>query len=99
VSSSSLLGAVLMTAGAVFFIGGTVGVLRFRDLHSRLHAIAKADTTGLGLVAAGLALHAWSISTALKLGLVWLLALSASAVSSHLIARAGLARDDGGPEE
>jgi multicomponent Na+:H+ antiporter subunit G len=77
---------VLAVTGCLFFAAGTVGLLRFPDLHSRLHALTKADNLGLGLVLAALVLQADSLATALKLVLLWGLALLASATSSHLLA-------------
>ncbi len=74
-------------AGAFFFLAGTVGLLRFPDTLTRLHALTKADNLGLGLVALGLMLHAESVLSALKLIAVWLLALLAGATVSQLIAR------------
>ena len=41
-------------AGAFFFFAGTVGLLRFPDSLTRLHALTKADNLGLGLVVLGL---------------------------------------------
>jgi multicomponent Na+:H+ antiporter subunit G len=85
-------GAVLMLAAAFFFLAGTVGLLRFPDLHSRLHAVTKADNLGLGLLVAGLALQAGSLAVAAKLLLVWLLALLASSASCYLIGNSALPR-------
>ena len=76
----------LLVPGTIFFTAGTVGLLRFPDLHSRLHAVTKADNLGLGLIASGLAVASGSPLVALKLGLIWLVALAASATSCHLIA-------------
>jgi multicomponent Na+:H+ antiporter subunit G len=83
-----LAGASLMVTGALFFLAGTVGLLRFPDAHTRLHAMAKADTLGLGLVTLGLVVRAPTVAVAAKLVLVWFCALAASAVSSYLIAAA-----------
>jgi multicomponent Na+:H+ antiporter subunit G len=74
----------------MFFLAGTLGLLRFPDVFTRLHALTKADNVGLGLIMAGLALEAESVGTALKLLLIWLLALLASATTCHLIARTAL---------
>jgi multicomponent Na+:H+ antiporter subunit G len=82
-----LLSAVLAVAGAGFFVAGTVGLLRFPDLLSRLHAVTKADNLGLGLVLAAVALQSGSAAVAAKLGIIWALALLASATISHLLAR------------
>ncbi len=76
----------LLVSGAFFFFAGTVGLLRFSDAHSRLHALSKADNVGLGLIAIGLMLRADSLATAIKILLIWLLALIASAVTCYVIA-------------
>lgn len=86
-----LLGWLFIWFGVAFFLSGTVALLRFPDLYTRLHALTKADNVGLGLVVMGLVLHAGSFSVALKLLLVWLLVMLASASVSHLIARAARA--------
>jgi multicomponent Na+:H+ antiporter subunit G len=78
---------VLASAGAVFFLAGTVGLLRFPDTLTRLHALTKADNLGLGLIVLGLLPQAGGPLGALKLILVWLLVLCSSATVSQLIAR------------
>ena len=83
-----LASALLLFAGTFFFIAGTAGLLRFPDIYTRLHAITKADNLGLGLLVLGLMLQAHSGWSALKLLLIWSIALLASATSSHAIARA-----------
>ena len=45
---------VAVSAGVFFFLAGTVGLLRFPDTLTRLHALTKADNLGLGLVVLGL---------------------------------------------
>lgn len=82
-----LLSALLLLVGAAFFFAGTVGLLRFPDIYTRLHALAKADNLGLGCVLAGLALQADSLAVALKLLAIWPLALIASAAVGYSIAR------------
>ncbi|MCC5887983.1 MAG: monovalent cation/H(+) antiporter subunit G [Gammaproteobacteria bacterium] len=88
---SALAGVVLIVMGLLFFLSGTVGLLRFPDVFTRLHAISKADTLALGLVCAGLALHADYGALQLKLLLIWLLVIVSGATCSSLIARAALA--------
>jgi multicomponent Na+:H+ antiporter subunit G len=77
-----------VAAGAFFFLAGTVGLLRFPDELSRLHALTKADNLGLGLIVLGLLLQAEGLLAALKLVAVWLLTLLAGATVTQLIARA-----------
>jgi multicomponent Na+:H+ antiporter subunit G len=78
---------VAVSAGAFFFLAGTVGLLRFPDTLTRLHALTKADNLGLGLVVVGLLPQAESLREALKLVSIWLLVLLAGATVSQLIAR------------
>lgn len=86
-----LAGTGLIVLGLLFFLSGTVGLLRFPDVYTRLHALSKADTLALGLVCAGLALHADDGLLRLKLFLIWLLVIVSGATCSSLIARAALA--------
>lgn len=101
-SALDLISAVLLGAAMLFFIAGTVGLLRFPDLHCRLHALTKADNVGLGLVIAALILRADSAAEAFKLALIWLMVLTASASVCFLVAgearRRGIGsgRDEGG---
>lgn len=83
---SNALGWLLIGLGIAFFVAGTIGLLRFPDLFTRLHALTKADNLGLGLVIAGLAVHSGSPFVAIKLLFIWILVLLASASVSHLIA-------------
>lgn len=82
--------AFLITVGMVFLVAGTLGLLRFPDLFTRLHALTKADNLGLGFIVAGLALHSGLWLVTIKLMLIWLLVLMSSAVVSHVIAQAAL---------
>ena len=84
-----------VSAGAFFFLAGTVGLLRFPDALSRLHALTKADNLGLGLVVLGLLLQVEGPFAALKLIAVWLLTLLAGATVTQLIAHT--ARPGGRP--
>jgi multicomponent Na+:H+ antiporter subunit G len=78
---------VAVLAGAVFFLAGTVGLLRFPDTLTRLHALTKADNLGLGLVVLGLLPRVDSVLAGFKLVCVWLLVLLSGAVAAQLIAR------------
>lgn len=88
-----LLTYVAVTAGAIFFLAGTVGLLRFPDAYTRLHALTKADNLGLGLVVLGLLPQVSGVAGMLKLIAIWLLVLLSGAVASQLIARAEKRRD------
>lgn len=83
-----LLTYVAVAAGAFFYLAGTVGLLRFPDTLTRLHALTKADNLGLGLIVLGLLPHAGGVAGALKLVAIWLLVMLSSADAGQLIARA-----------
>lgn len=87
---------VLVSAGALLYLAGALGLLRFPDPLSRLHAISKADNLGLGLIVLGLLPQVTSVAAGLKLVCVWLLAQLSAATASQLLARA-VHRDRTGP--
>jgi multicomponent Na+:H+ antiporter subunit G len=78
----------LFAAGAFFFAAGSIGLLRFPDVYTRLHALTKADNVGLGLTIAGLAVQADSWTIVAKLALTWLLVMVTGATACYLVARA-----------
>ncbi|HEV2159952.1 monovalent cation/H(+) antiporter subunit G [Bradyrhizobium sp.] len=86
--AGDILTIVGVSAGAFFFFAGTVGLLRFPDTLTRLHALTKADNLGLGFVVLGLLPQAASLRDGLKLISIWMFALLAGATVSQLIARA-----------
>lgn len=83
-----ILQVFLLAAGALFFVIGTIGLLRFPDVYTRIHALTKVDNLGLGLVVLALLLTVDSVATAAKLLLIWFLALTVSSTAAHLMARA-----------
>ena len=83
-----ILSIVAIGAGVFFFLAGTVGLLRFPDALTRLHALTKADNLGLGLVVLGLLPRTGSLLLALKLIAIWALVQLAGATVAQLIGRA-----------
>lgn len=75
-------------AGVFFFFAGTIGLLRFPDSLTRLHALSKADNLGLGLIVLGLLPRAESPLAAFKLVVIWALVLLSGASTAQLIGRA-----------
>ena len=78
---------VTVSAGALFFLAGTVGLLRFPDTLTRLHALTKVDNLGLGLVVLGLLPLTNGAVGGLKLISVWLFVQISGAVATQIIAR------------
>lgn len=81
--------------GAFFFLAGMVGLLRFPDSLTRLHALTKADNLGLGFVVLGLLPRASGPLAALKLVIVWTLVQLSGATVSQMLGRVLRIREDG----
>jgi multicomponent Na+:H+ antiporter subunit G len=81
-----LLGLVFLWIGVFFCAVGVLGMMRFPDVYTRLHATGKVSTLGLCglLVGAALMLP----GTTLKVIALGLFILLVSPVSSHSIAAA-----------
>lgn len=84
------IGVGLMAIGALFFLAGSVGMLRFPDVYTRLHALTKADNLGMGLLVLGLTAVAPGWQIVLKMWLTWVFVMIAGTVSCHLVAREAL---------
>ncbi|WLD57647.1 monovalent cation/H(+) antiporter subunit G [Salinispirillum sp. LH 10-3-1] len=91
------ISGLFFVAGGFFFVAGTLGLLRFPDVYSRLHAVTKADTLGFGLVVIGLSVRADSLQTVVIMVLVWLLVLASGATACQLLAR--YAHEEDAPAE
>ena len=81
-----ILVALLLLGGAAFFTAGTIGLVRFPDLRSPLHALTKADNLGLGMIFAGIAIHLASWTVTILLLLTWLMALMVASISARVLA-------------
>ncbi len=76
--------------GSFFCISGGVGMLRFPDFYTRMHASGVTDTLGAGLILLGLMLQAgWSL-VLVKLIFILLFILLTSPTSSHALAKAAV---------
>jgi multicomponent Na+:H+ antiporter subunit G len=84
-----LLSAVFMVVGAVMSLGAAIGLLRFPDLLSRMHAATKPQVLGLFLLLAaiGLQMRTWWVWPVLVVA--WIFQLLTVPVSAHMVGRAG----------
>jgi multicomponent Na+:H+ antiporter subunit G len=89
---SDWFGIACTAVAVVFFFGGSIGLLRFPDFYTRLHALTKADNLGLGFVVVAGMVQADSWAVALKLLLIWLLVLVSSSTAAHLMANSELSK-------
>lgn len=82
------LGSALVLIGAILALIGTIGVLRFPDFYTRLHAASVTDTAAATLAIVGMALLAPSLWIVFKLAVVWLFLFLTGPTSSHAVANA-----------
>lgn len=82
------LGGVVVLAGLVFMLGGTLGVLRFPDFYTRLHAARVSDAVGATILVLGLALCASDGAMMVRLLLLAALIAALGPTLSHLLANA-----------
>ncbi len=85
---SDILGGLLLGAGILFTLAGTVGLLRFPDFYTRLHAAGVTETLGVIAIVAGLMLHATEAGALVRLALIGLFMLVTAPIASHALARA-----------
>ena len=84
-----VLSAVFMIVGATMSLGAAIGLLRFPDLLSRMHAATKPQVLGLFLLLAsiGLQMRTWWVWPVLLVA--WIFQLLTVPVSAHMVGRAG----------
>jgi multicomponent Na+:H+ antiporter subunit G len=84
-----LVSAVFMVVGALMSLGAAIGLLRFPDLLSRMHAATKPQVLGLFLLLAsiGLQMRTWWVWPVLLVA--WIFQLLTVPVSAHMVGRAG----------
>jgi multicomponent Na+:H+ antiporter subunit G len=81
--------AVFMVVGALMSLGAAIGLLRFPDLMTRMHAATKPQVLGLFLLlcAVGLQMRTWWVWPVLAVA--WIFQLLTVPVSAHMVGRAG----------
>lgn len=82
------VGEILMILGSCFALIAAIGVHRFPDVYSRMHAATKSPTLGLVLVALGAGLRIRTMDAAVTLILVVVLQLLTAPVATNVTARA-----------
>ena len=83
-----MIAEAMVLAGAVLILLAAVGVVRFDDVLTRMHALTKASTLGLLLVLIGAAIYLRDPNDYTSLALAAGLQLLTSPVSAHLISHA-----------
>jgi len=85
-----ILSWALLLGGAIFLLIGAIGVLRFPDFFTRLHAVSICDTMGAGLILAGLMLQGGMSLVTVKLMLMFYFMIFTGPTAVHALAEAAL---------
>lgn len=88
-----IIGAALLFAGSLFCLAAAVGIVRFPDILTRLHAATKPQVFGLVLILTGVAisLRTWHVVVLALLTIA--LQILTTPVSSHMLARTAYRTD------
>jgi multicomponent Na+:H+ antiporter subunit G len=84
---ADVVGAVLLLLGALLCFAAAVGLLRFPDVLSRMHAATKPQTLGLLLLVGGLALELRQPKILGMLFVIAVLQLLTAPVAAHMVGR------------
>lgn len=85
-----ILSWVFLISGSFFCLTGAVGLLRFPEFFSRIHAASLTDTLGASLILIGLMFQAgWGLTLS-KLLLILVFSLLLGTTASHAMAKAAL---------
>ena len=94
-----MISDILIGLGLLFVVIGTIGILRFRDVYSRLQASGVSDNAGLSLILIGLIVRNGFSGEDLKLGLLLFLLLLTNPVITHSIAKSAFVRRHGAGDD
>lgn len=83
-----ILSGVLFLVGAAGVVVGAIGIVRFPDFYTRLHAAGITDTAGAELILLGMMLQAPNWLVVAKLLFIGFFLFMTSPVSTHAIAHA-----------
>ena len=84
----TVVACAVLVLGFFFIFTGALGILRFPDFFTRLHAMGKTDTLGVALMAFGLAILEGTTLNAVKILFIILFVGLASPTATHALGRA-----------
>ena len=85
---ADFLSWALFLSGGGFVLAGAIGMIRFPDFYTRVHAAGVTDTLGADLILLGMALQATTWIEVAKLFLIGAFMFLTSPTTSHATAHA-----------
>ena len=86
----SLLSGLFLLFGSFLCLSGGVGILRFPDFYTRMHAAGVTDTLAAAMILIGLMLQNPEMLVILKLMMILLMTLFISPAASHALGQAAV---------
>ncbi|MDB4582181.1 monovalent cation/H(+) antiporter subunit G [Draconibacterium sp.] len=91
---TTIITAVFFFLGAFFILVSAIGLIRFPDLYTRMHATTKATSFGLLLIIVGASLHFNAPVVWLKALLVIIFIYLTAPLAAHSIAKPVAKKED-----
>jgi multicomponent Na+:H+ antiporter subunit G len=88
ISLQELVSVVLLAVGVLFMLLSSIGLVRFPDLYTRIHAAGKAGTVGIIGVLLGVAVAVGDFGVLVKLVALIAFFLVTAPIASHMLDRA-----------
>ena len=86
----NITSALFLLIGSFLCISGGLGILRFPDFYSRLHAVGVSDTLATAMILIGLMLQNPDGLVVVKLLMILLMTLFINPTASHALAQAAM---------
>jgi len=83
-----IMSAICLLIGSFLCVSGGVGILRFPDFYTRIHAVGVTDTLGSGTILIGLMLQCHESLVFVKLVMILLMTIFISPIACHALAKA-----------
>jgi multicomponent Na+:H+ antiporter subunit G len=88
---ANIVTILALLASVVFFVAGSVGLVRMPDTLTRIHSLTKADNIALGFIVIALLPQVGSVADAAKIVAVWVLVQVSSGAVAQLMGEVALA--------
>jgi len=86
----NIASALFLLIGSFLCISGGVGILRFPDFFTRMHAVGVTETLATAMILIGLIIHNPDFLVDIKLIIILLMTLFISPTASHALANAAM---------
>lgn len=86
----NITSSLFLLIGSFLCLSGGIGILRFPDFFTRMHAVGVSDTLATAMILIGLMLQVPDAIVIVKLVIILLMTLLISPTASHALAKAAL---------